>query len=282
MSVYLAFASGAITHAPHGSPHTPRVGRLCPFLRLVNWDGVLTLLPEGNCPWVASVQGDAGVLLHQTVVADLDELKLDAFASQELTPRTRLAPQVRMQLETHLRDTFTGDWNLHDACTEMAVLQAECHMPALEFAPQDVLLDLLRCAGDPPELSNANRRLLLAVLPALRVIWSTWFPMPALPAALRAFALWLRATAELSQRDFTGEDILHFANTSLPLVTVLTYAGCTLPKDAQLPAGWASLAAHAGKPLGEALTYVMRHLQDGAVAELTNLGATFPFEVLCE
>src|SRR5690606_13534833 len=110
-----------------------------------------------------------------------------------------------------------------------------------------------------------------------RTALSAHLPLFALPAALRAFSLWLSATQEIDRREFTREDLLHFALYSLPLVKVLTFAASPIPTINHAALGeWQEVRTHHDKPLGEALAYMLRYVQDGAVARLTALGHTFP------
>ena len=144
---------------------------------------------------------------------------------------------------------------------------------------------MLRCAGEPPPLSPASERTLIAAIPALRVELLTALPLAAVPNGLRAFCLWLRSLAELREREWCGEDILSLLSHVTPLVRLLAFAEQPLPplrRDAPAPLLkelWPELCDKAGQPLGTTLLALLRPMERGALSFMMQLGWVWPLVV---
>jgi hypothetical protein len=278
---YLSDDRACEVHRRLGAGAKPAICRLFPFSRLVDLDGLWTLLPHGACPWQAAPPGVADSRsAHAGVLAELGPV-LARGASPELVPSvTTLAPDERRVLEERLRDLPWLD-DVDRLLVAQAELQHELVGPVLARPPLEVWLDLLRSAGEPPALEPENDRILCATLPALRVLLAPHLPLAVIPAGLAAFSLWLRTASELGRRVFTGADVLHLFEAARPLLRVLAYAGEPLPWGrAPLPPMLEQARSSVGgtddEPLGELLLRFFRADQQGVLSILMQLGEALP------
>jgi hypothetical protein len=271
-------------HRQGGPGAKPRICRLFPFSRLVDVDGMWALLPHMRCPWTASLTGADALSEHAAIVADLAPLVAGALAPSPHPVLTHVDASKRRAGETAVRDDLALDEAPRQAMARALALHRRHFGPALAAPERDLWLDLLRCAGAPPPLSPTNARLFVAALPSLRLLLASHVPLAAVPAAVAAFELWLRALRELAHRPLTGEDLFHLLEAALPLVTVMTYAELPLPDlpdtllapDAPLSGLWTALEPSAGRPFGDALLAFLRGDKLGPVSVLTLLGRHFP------
>src|SRR5688572_23720227 len=94
-------------HRRGGPQAKPRICRLFPFSRLVDLDGMWTLLPQGHCPWVGSA-APAAFSRHSALLEELAGAGSETgsrswpewFVPVPLPVVTRLPSLTRRQLET--------------------------------------------------------------------------------------------------------------------------------------------------------------------------------------
>lgn len=278
---YLADDQVCDLHRRFGAAAKPAICRLFPFSRLVDLDGLWTVLPHAACPWLASPSGVADPRsAHADVLAELGPV-LARGASPEVIPSvTALPPAERRALEEHLRD-LAAEGGVDAVLAAQARAQSDLAGAVLPTPPLELWLDLLRSAGEPPPLSPDNDRLLCATLPSLRVLLAPHLPLAVIPSALAAFSLWLRTASELGQRRYTGTDVLHLFEAARPLLRVLAYAGEPLPWGrAPLPPMLEQARSSVGgaddEPLGELLLRFFRADQQGVLSILMQLGEALP------
>ncbi len=287
---FLADDNACELHRRHGPAAKPRLCRLFPFSRLLDVDGLWVLLPHPLCPWTPSPTGRDRRSHHPTLLAELGEAPANELLVAPHPPMTGVVAATRLAAELAIRDagSLAGSPRAH---LRRARAVHEEHYGAAWAAPElDLWLDLLRCAGAPPPLSPHNARLFNAAVPLLRVLALPHLPLPALPLALSAFELWLRALRELGARRLAGDDLPHLFAAALPLVTLMAYAEHVVPEvPAALAAGegdvaalWRGIAGHVGEPLGAVLLELLRAERLGALSVLTLLGRNFPHTLFLE
>jgi hypothetical protein len=269
-------------HLRDGLGAKPAICRLFPFSRMLDVAGLWVLLPHPLCPWQAPGSPPALESEHAAIRAALEPILSAGVIPDLVVPVTVLEPQARRALEERLRDALPPDaQNLEAVLADQVALQERLAGPVTKSPERDLWLDLLRSAGEPPPLTPATVRVVLAGLPALRILLAQMLPLAAVPLALDALVLWLRTLSELGRRDLTGEDLLHLFATSRPLLRVLVDAGSPVPwGEAALPPVLAQIrrAASADEktPLGEMLLRFLRADRQGAICLLMRIGAELP------
>jgi len=255
-------------HRHKGAASKPLICRLFPFSRLLLVDGLLAVLPQPSCPWRGWPRRAETVARHAEVGALFTPGLLAGLTPPVQTCATPLAPIRRLALECAIRDALSAKLGVAQTVAMMMQQHARHGLAATALPARELWLDLLRCAGEPPALSAATRRSLLAALPTLRLLLAETLPLADVPAGFAAFALWLGGLAELGTGATapSGEDVLHLFAAARPLLHVLAFAATPLPKAdamatlARGPLGstWPSVTTYAGQRLGEAL---LRHLR---------------------
>ncbi len=281
---FLSADNACALHYRSGPAAKPRICRLFPFSRLHEVDGLWVLLPHGSCPWQAAEHPPSPQSLHETVLADLNPLLAQGLTPKSLDVLTPMPANDRLRLETAIRDQLDLMSDVQHALASMDDTQGQLTGAYPPPSDLDVWLDLLRCAGEPPPLSQKNGRLLIAALPALRVSALGAVPLVAAPLLIRGFVLWLRATAELGLRTFTGEDILHLFAHATPLLRLLCCANQPIPElpatlwapDAPFAEIWRAIGANIGRPLGPALLKLARGDKLGPLSIFAALGRQLP------
>jgi hypothetical protein len=269
-------------HAAHGAAGKPATCRLFPFSRLADLGGLWVALPEGTCPLVPAPDGVASLLsTHGVVLSELAPVLALGAAPETLDPVTPLPPDARRGLEETLRDRLDRTADLETTLAEQAHLQERLVGPVASPPPRPLWLELLRGVGAPLPLSPPDAALLLALTPALRVHLATDLPLPFLPSAVQAFALWLSATVPLRRRDLDGTDLLHLFHVSRPLLRMLAYAAEPVPWDEiavppVLEQMRSALGTPSDTPLGEMLLQFFRPDSEGSSSLLMQLGASLP------
>jgi hypothetical protein len=258
----------------HGGPEAkPRICRLFPFSRIVDVEGLWVVLPQASCPWTAGQ--DSPYSRHADILHDLPPALLASLTPGRLNVRTSLSPEARLALEERLRDAVAVTTSAAEALSVMARGQGD-----VTLAAPEMWIDLLRTAGEPASLSPRMTRLFITALPILRIELLGVLPLEAIPTALRAFELWLRASAELGARELTGADLQHLLSQALPLLRVLLHAPAPVPRvpevfmDDEHPRHplWRALANRPGMPLGAAVLELLREHRLGPVSLLAQLG----------
>jgi hypothetical protein len=278
---HLALDNLCRLHRDGGPAAKPLICRLFPFSKLADVGGLYTILPHHLCPWTANPGTTPSSLSdHDAVLADLDGALLDRVSPLVMTPVTAIEPTSRLSLEEALRDILSLDLEARDAIAATAERQADLAGPVRpEPDDDDLWLDMLRCAGEPPPLPASLQRLFVAALPAMRIHLTPRVPLDAVPTALSAFELWLRSLAELGRTSWTGEDLLLLLGRRAPLLALLAYAehplpplepGNGLPQEI-LPV-IDELNRQSGKAVAEALLPALRVFERGALTAMLHVG----------
>jgi hypothetical protein len=269
-------------HTAHGASAKPATCRLFPFSRLADVGGLWVALPEDTCPLSAAPDGVASLLsTHGVVLAELAPVLAMGVAPESLDPVTLLPPDSRRSLEETLRDRLDLAAGLEVTLAEQARVQERLAGPVMPLPARDLWLELLRGAGPRRALSTADERLFAALTPTLRIHLATDLPLPFLPVAVQAFALWLEVTTDLRRRDLDGTDLLHLFQVSRPLLRLLAYAGEPVPWDEiavppVLEQMRSALGAPADTPLGDMLVQFFQPDTQGSSSLLVQLGSSLP------
>lgn len=273
-------------HREEGAAAKPRICRLFPFSKILDIDGLWTVLPHELCPWqaVSGAASDLPALSHHDgILAELDDGFLAGVTPPRLSAVTSMPVDRRRQLETQIR-TALGELVDSERPAEAALSSAESlqqellQQPMRHLEDRDLWLDLLRCAGEPTPLALSNEQLFVVALPGLRMLWAVHFAQAEVPLASRALLLYLQVLGELPERPMRGEDLLHLAAHALPMLRLLVDAEQPLPPLPSQPindawgAHWQELRQQEGRPIGAAILEVLRPIEHGALVLQRALG----------
>ncbi|MBN1961783.1 MAG: YkgJ family cysteine cluster protein [Deltaproteobacteria bacterium] len=276
------YKNGCELHFKQSKLAKPLVCQLFPFSRLIDIDGLLSLLPHQRCPWHASGDSPSEQSDYTQLYDILAELLSAGMQPIKIESHTFMPSNTRRKIEEKILQSLPDTTeNVSEILFHIANKQAEISGPIITAPDLDLWLDLLRSAGSPPPLNIYDQNLLLASIPSLRILLSENLPFKAIPTALSAFELWLRTLAELGNLNLSGENLMHLFEMSRPLLKILTYAGLPVPwGQVHFPPILMQIRqivrASDDLSLGELLLLYLRHDKYGAVSILAQLGAAFP------
>ncbi len=269
-------------HASQGAAAKPRICRLFPFSKIIDVDGLWTLMPHHRCPWTHSEAGNSELSKHEDIRGELEQSFIDQMQPNKHPVITLMPAAQREVLEQSICDVVADATDLSAAIQAQRAKQAELGYGATVAPDRDLWLDLLRSAGEPKPLSAQSAATFKAALPALRIELLSLVPLEDIPSACEALLLYLQTLAELSggeseSKTLTGENILAHLEFAQPWIWLLSQSHRALPDLPEEPAHpalemiWIDLLDGAHLPMGEAFLAATRNMKGGALSTLRNL-----------